>query len=80
MDDTAAALLALLQTPVAGVVHLDGNAAEGHSFDAIVRALREHLGRSEWQVSVHADYRHDQRLAGGEGRVPGLSARLPALA
>ena len=80
MDDTAAALLALLQTPVAGVVHLDGNAAEGHSFDAIVRALREHLGRSEWQVIVHADYRHDQRLVGGEGRLPGLSARLPVLA
>lgn len=80
MEDTAAALLALLLVPVAGVVHLDSNAAEGHSFDAIVRALREQLGRSEWQVSVHADYRHDQRLAGGEGRMPGLSARLPALA
>lgn len=80
MDDTAAALLALLLAPVAGVVHLDSNAAEGHSFDAIVRGLREHLGRREWQVSGHADYRHDQRLAGGEGRMPGLSVRLPALA
>ncbi|MBC7380144.1 MAG: sugar nucleotide-binding protein [Burkholderiaceae bacterium] len=80
MEDTAAALLALLLAPVAGVVHLDSNADEGHSFDALVRALREHLGRSEWQVSVHADYRHDQRLVGGEGRVPGLSTRLPALA
>ena len=79
MDDTAAALLALLLKPMAGVVHLDSNAAEGHSFDAVVQALRAQLGRSEWQVSVHADYRHDQRLAGDEGRMPGLSARLPGL-
>ena len=74
-----AALLDLLMQPVAGLVHLDSNAVEGHRFAAIVRALRERLGRSEWQVSVHADCRHDQRLAGGEWRMPGLSARLPAL-
>lgn len=76
MDDTAAALAVLLASPAPGVVHLDSNAAEGHRFDRIVAALKQRFGRHQWQIHVHEDYRHDQRLAGGEARMPPLSARL----
>ena len=76
MDDTAAALLGLLVQPPGGIVHLDSNADEGHSFDRIVQGLKQAYGRSAWQIHVHEDYRHDQRLAGGGGRMPPLSARL----
>ena len=79
MTDTADALLRLLLQPVPGVVHLDSNAAEGHSFDNIVRALQQQFKRCDWRLSVNEDYRHDQRLAGGAEQMPGLSARLPAL-
>ncbi|RZU02466.1 sugar nucleotide-binding protein [Rivibacter subsaxonicus] len=80
MADTAAALLALLQQPRAGVVHLDSNAAEAHSFVAIVAALKARFARDAWILREHEDYRHDQRLAGGARLVPPLSARLPQLA
>lgn len=79
MQDTAAALLRLLVEPAPGLVHLDSNAEEGHSFDRIVAALREQYQRHDWQLTVHEDYRHDQRLQGGAARLPGLSARLPGL-
>lgn len=77
MADTSQALLALLRNPVAGVVHLDSNADEGHSFDRIVQALRTRFQRDGWVVRAHADYRHDQRLAGPSRLMPPLSARLP---
>lgn len=77
MDDTAAALVGLLRRPRGGIVHLDSNADEGHTFDRIVGALKQAFGRSEWQLRVHDDYRHDQRLAGSDSRMPPLSARLP---
>lgn len=80
MADTAAALLQLLEEPTPpGLVHLDSNADEGHSFDRIVAALRERFERHHWQLAVHEDYRHDQRLRGGAERMPGLAERLPAL-
>lgn len=79
VDDSAAALLDLVQRPLPGVVHLDSNADEGHAFDAIVYALRERFGRGGWAVRVNDVYRHDQRLAGGAARLPPLSARLPGL-
>lgn len=79
MADTVAALLQLLVKPAPGLVHLDSNADEGHSFDRIVAALRERFQRHEWQLAVHEDYRHDQRLRGGGERMPGLAERLPAL-
>lgn len=79
MDDTAAALLQLLQQPLPGVVHLDSNAQEAHSFDRLVKALRSRFGREEWRLDVHEDYRHDQRLVGGPMGLPGLSERLPEL-
>jgi dTDP-4-dehydrorhamnose reductase len=76
MDDTAAALIDLIVRPTAGIVHLDSNADEGHGFDRIVQALKHSFGRDHWQIHVHEDYRHDQRLAGGGRRLPPLSARL----
>jgi dTDP-4-dehydrorhamnose reductase len=80
MDDTAAALAGLLRQPVPGVWHLDSNAEEGHSFASLVQALKLTFGRDAWQVQVHDDYVHDQRLAGGQVRVPALSTRLTSLA
>jgi dTDP-4-dehydrorhamnose reductase len=80
MEDTAAALLhLLLQRPVAGFIHLDSNAREGHSFDRIAAALRQRFARDQWNIEVNEDYRHDQRLVGGGVPMPDLSERLPAL-
>jgi len=79
MDDTAQALLRLLQSPLPGFVHLDSNAQEGHGFDRIARALLTRFERLDWQLEVHEAYRHDQRLLGGELLMPPLSARLPGL-
>jgi dTDP-4-dehydrorhamnose reductase len=77
MADTAAALIALVQRPTPGVVHLDSNADEGHTFASIVTALKTQYARDAWILHEHEDYRHDQRLAGGAARMPPLSARLP---
>lgn len=77
MADTAAALAALLRRPHAGVVHLDSNAEEGHSFDRIGLALKQRFARAGWQLRVHDEYRHDQRLIGGPVHLPRLSLRLP---
>jgi dTDP-4-dehydrorhamnose reductase len=80
MDDTAAALLALVSQPVSGPVHLDANAVEAHRFDRIVVALKQRFDRGTWRIEPHDGYRHDQRLVdGGPPRLPPLSARLPAL-
>ncbi|MFM8641672.1 MAG: dTDP-4-dehydrorhamnose reductase, partial [Phycisphaerales bacterium] len=80
MEDTAAALLRLLQSPAAGVTHIDSNADEGHDFAAIARALKQVFGRAAWRVVENEDYAHDQRLAGGGALVPPLSAWLAPLA
>jgi dTDP-4-dehydrorhamnose reductase len=79
MTDTALAVVGLVERPRPGVLHLDSNAAEGHTFDQIVAALRDGFGRTQWQPRVHEEYAHDQRLKGGEELVPGLSRRLPSL-
>lgn len=75
MTDTAAALLGLIERPLAGVHHLDSNAAEAWRFDELARALAREQGR-DWRVEAHDDYRHDQRLVGGPSGLPPLSARL----
>jgi dTDP-4-dehydrorhamnose reductase len=80
MADTAAALLALLEQPMPGLLHLDSNARTAASFDRIVAALRGQLGRTHWRLRVHEDYVHDQRLVGGPMTLPPLHQRLPALA
>jgi dTDP-4-dehydrorhamnose reductase len=79
MTDTADALITLIKHPQSGVLHLDSNAHEGYTFDRIAAALAVQFGRTQWQVRVHQNYAHDQRLAGGGQRVPALSTRLPAL-
>ena len=80
MQDTATALLDLLQSPAPGVHHLDSNATEGHSFMQIARALQQQFQRNHWDIQENNDYQHDQRLLGGPKRVPPLSYRLPTLA
>jgi dTDP-4-dehydrorhamnose reductase len=81
LDDTAAALLALVAQPVAGPVHLDSNALEAHRFDRVAGALQQRFERGAWRIEPHDEYRHDQRLVDpGPPRLPPLSARLPALA
>jgi len=77
MDDTATALVALLANPRSGVVHLDSNADESHSFDRIAAAMKQVFARDAWVLRVNEDYRHDQRLVGGADLLPPLSARLP---
>lgn len=79
MTDTADALMDLMKSPRTGVLHLDSNAQEGHTFDRIAAALAVRFERPQWKIRVHQDYAHDQRLAGGEQRMPALSTRLPAL-
>lgn len=76
MADTAQALLDLIAAPVAGCHHLDSNADEAHSFDRVVTALAAAFGR-DWTIVPTDGYRHDQRLVGRAGRMPGLSRRLP---
>ena len=79
MTDTAAALARLLQQPVPGVIHLDSNAEEGHDFAQIARALKVTFHCKAWDIHVHQDYAHDQRLVGGSALVAPLSARLASL-
>lgn len=76
MADTAAALLALVESPRAGVVHLDSNAREGHAFDAIVAALARRFRPGQWVVAADDGHVHDQRLQGDEALMPALSERL----
>jgi len=74
MSDTASALLGLIDRP--GVHHVDSNAVDAWPFDRLVHALSRRFGRSHWRIRSHTDYRHDQRLVGGEGLVPGLAQLL----
>ena len=76
MVDTAQALADLLRQPVGGVVHLDSNAEEGHSFLDIVLALQARFDRPHWLVQPQDDYVHDQRLVGGEMRLASLSRQM----
>ena len=80
MTDTAAALMNLLTKPRPGVVHLDSNADEAHSFDRIVASMKLAFARDTWLLHVHDDYRHDQRLIGSPALIAPLSARLPLAA
>lgn len=79
MEDTAEALIAIINAGERGVMHLDSNASEGHTFDRIVHALRIRFQRDDWVLETHEDYRHDQRLQGGATRMPSLSSRLQSL-
>lgn len=74
MADSAEALLRLLESP--GIHHVDSNAGEAWRFDELVAALARRFERRAWRLRVHQDYRHDQRLAGGDAWLPPLSAWL----
>lgn len=77
--DTALALVALLEQPVAGVVHLDANAESAWTFFQLVQALRAGPGEPSWSVEPSESYVHDQRLLDDDPshpRVAPLSARL----
>jgi dTDP-4-dehydrorhamnose reductase len=78
IDDTCTTLLHLIAQRHAGIVHLDSNAQEGWRFDQIVRALRTYASR-DWRVQTDETmgaYTHDQRLVGGEVKLPALSTLL----
>lgn len=75
LDDTAAALLSLVEHPEPGVHHLDANAEPAWTHHQVVTALAAWLGRS-WQVVATEDPEHDQRLLGSV-RVPSLATRIP---
>jgi len=77
MADTSTALAALVRCPRPGIVHLDSNAEEGHSFARIVGALKRRFARDAWVLQPDDGYLHDQRLVGTPGLVPPLSSRLP---
>jgi dTDP-4-dehydrorhamnose reductase len=79
MADTAQALADLLRQPVAGIVHLDSNAEEAHSFLDIVLALQATFDRPHWRVQPLDDYVHDQRLVGAGPRFAQLAKHLPHL-
>lgn len=74
LDDTATALLGLVETPQAGLHHLDANAQSALSYYEIVSALAMHLGR-DWVVVPTQDPVHDQRLIDSP-RIRGLGDRL----
>ncbi len=81
MSQTSAALLQLIERPLAGTFHLDANAQQAWRFDQIVQALARQFNR-DWHIeadSSESAYRHDQRLVGGGLTLPPLSEALPAL-
>jgi dTDP-4-dehydrorhamnose reductase len=79
MDDTADALVGIINAGECGVIHLDSNASDGHTFDRIVHALRRTFQRDDWVIETNESYRHDQRLQGGAVRMPSLTSRLQGL-
>jgi dTDP-4-dehydrorhamnose reductase len=74
LDDTATALLSLVEQPQAGLHHLDSNARTAWSHAAILQALADRLGR-EWDLVETDETAHDQRLLDSP-RIVGLDARL----
>jgi dTDP-4-dehydrorhamnose reductase len=76
LDDTAAALAALLDRAEAGTFHLDGNAEAAWSYDRLVLALRARFGDASWVVEPTDEYVHDQRLLDDRVGVASIAARL----
>jgi dTDP-4-dehydrorhamnose reductase len=74
LDDTAAALMSLVEHPQAGLHHLDSNARTAWSHALILRAIADHLGRA-WELVETDEPDHDQRLLDSP-RIAGLDARL----
>lgn len=76
LDDTSAALLALMERGSQGVHHLDANAGTAWTYDRIVAALRDRFGDSAWKIRAHEDYVHDQRLIDARVPIASLAERL----
>jgi dTDP-4-dehydrorhamnose reductase len=74
LDDTAAALLALVTDPQPGLHHLDSNARTAWTHARILHSLAELLDRP-WQIVETDDPDHDQRLIDSH-RIAGLDTRL----
>lgn len=76
LDDTAAALVGLLERDAPGTYHLDGNATSAWTFDRIARALANRHGDPGWRVEPNDDYVHDQRLVDERVAVRPIADRL----
>jgi dTDP-4-dehydrorhamnose reductase len=76
VDDTAAALLRLVDQP-SGVYLFDSN-HDGMTFDRLLQALSEAHGFG-WEVVPNEDYRHDQRMVDPRSGLPSLRERLVSL-
>jgi dTDP-4-dehydrorhamnose reductase len=74
LDDTAAALLSLVEYPEPGLHHLDANAQTAWSHAHVLRSLAATLGRP-WRIVEADGPDHDQRLI-DSARIAGLHARL----
>jgi len=61
-------------------VHLDSNATDAWTFERLAQALARRFDRQAWRIEAHDEYHHDQRLVGGQARMPALSSRLAACA
>lgn len=77
VDDTAAALLRLVDQP-SGCVYLFDSNHEATSFDRLLVALSQ-AHRFGWKVVPNEDYRHDQRMVDPRVGLPSLGRRLPSL-
>lgn len=75
MSDTAAATWSLVSAGETGLYHLDSNAADALTFEALAGLLGNALGES-WCVRPNEDYEHDQRLIDDRVTMPSLRARL----
>ncbi|MCO5169503.1 MAG: NAD(P)-dependent oxidoreductase [Planctomycetes bacterium] len=76
LDDTAAALFALLDAGAGGTFHVDGNADAAWDFHRIVRALQARHGDPSWRVEPCDEPAFDQRLLDDRSRVAPITTRL----
>ncbi len=74
LDDTVAALLALVTDPQGGLHHLDANADTAWSHERLVGSLARTLDR-DWPIVVTDEPAHDQRMIDSP-RIAGLDTRL----
>jgi dTDP-4-dehydrorhamnose reductase len=75
LEDTAAALRALLDAGAGGTFHVDGNAESAWDYHRLVLALRARHDPA-WRVERHDDHQHDQRLIDPRVRVRSIAERL----
>lgn len=76
LEDTAAALVTLLEGGAAGTFHVDGNAEAAWDFHRIVCALKARHGDPGWRVEPTDEPAFDQRLLDDRLRTGPITARL----